>query len=177
MDRTEILKKAKLVVLKTRQLLNNLVVGDFKTRQKGSGFEFDQLTDYQFGADTRFIDWKSSARMQKLLIKEFRQERSRFLHVMCDMSASQLYGSDAESKFHMSTTIAGIVSMAGIYAQDFVSCMGYSDSVSFYVPPGKGFSHGFKILETMLSKSAIKAKSTRIIEPIEQYIKRNIRAF
>ena len=48
-----------------------------KTQQQtGEGAEFDALREYAPGLDSRFIDWKHSARHRKLLCKEFRTERN-----------------------------------------------------------------------------------------------------
>jgi uncharacterized protein (DUF58 family) len=44
--------------------------------QKGEGTEFDALRDYVTGMDSRFIDWKHSARHRRLVSKEFRSERN-----------------------------------------------------------------------------------------------------
>lgn len=43
---------------------------------RGEGTEFDTLREFTPGMDSRFIDWKHSARHRKLLSKEFRQERN-----------------------------------------------------------------------------------------------------
>ena len=45
-------------------------------QQKGEGAEFEALREYVPGLDSRFIDWKHSARHRKLLCKEFRTERN-----------------------------------------------------------------------------------------------------
>ena len=42
-------------------------MGDSRSAQKGSGFEFNQIREYQMGDDVRFIDWRASARADKLL--------------------------------------------------------------------------------------------------------------
>ena len=43
---------------------------------RGDGSEFDALREFTTGMDRRAIDWKHSARHQKLLAKEFRTERN-----------------------------------------------------------------------------------------------------
>lgn len=54
---------------------HDAIVGE-KLHQKGEGSEFEALREYQPGLDIRFIDWKHSARHNKLLCKEFRTERN-----------------------------------------------------------------------------------------------------
>lgn len=43
---------------------------------RGDGSDFDALVEYRSGMDRRAIDWKQSARHQKLHAKEFRTERN-----------------------------------------------------------------------------------------------------
>ena len=43
---------------------------------RGDGTDFDALVEYRSGMDRRAIDWKHSARHQKLHAKEFRSERN-----------------------------------------------------------------------------------------------------
>jgi uncharacterized protein (DUF58 family) len=45
-------------------------------RDRGDGSEFDALAEFQNGMDRRLVDWKQSARHNKLLAKEVRAERN-----------------------------------------------------------------------------------------------------
>ena len=93
MTTTEILKKVGATPLKTKTLLSGVRAGQFKVQATGSGYDFDQLREYQNGDDFRRIDWKSSARTQTLLLREYKDERSRSTHVLLDASGSMNYGS------------------------------------------------------------------------------------
>lgn len=73
----DILRKIRHIEIYTRRLLSGSLVGDSRSAIKGRGFEFDQIREYQLGDDVRFIDWKASARMDTLLIKQYIEERSR----------------------------------------------------------------------------------------------------
>jgi uncharacterized protein (DUF58 family) len=56
--------------------------------QKGEGAEFEALREYMPGLDSRFIDWKHSARHRKLLCKEFRTERNHQVIMAFDTAIS-----------------------------------------------------------------------------------------
>lgn len=150
MTRTEILKKARIIALRSRKMLSSPLLGDYKTSLRGAGFEFDQLAEYQIGSDIRFIDWKSSARSNKLLIKEFRQERARYINIIVDISPSQQYHSTQTTKHEFMTTVAGMLLMAGVYKGDFVSLTLYSDRVNLYMPSSRGIAYGYGMLEKLL---------------------------
>lgn len=62
-------------------------VGDLGIRQirrRGSGMEFDHLRDYRQGDLTRQIDWKATARRQKLISREYEDERNQHIVFLLD---------------------------------------------------------------------------------------------
>lgn len=58
--------------------------GDEVERFSGSGSEFEALREWLPGIDPRAVDWKASARHQRLLSREFRAERSHQLVLAVD---------------------------------------------------------------------------------------------
>lgn len=56
--------------------VRNALFGNKVQRQSGEGTEFDSMRDYMPGLDHRAIDWKHSARHNRLVCKEFRTERN-----------------------------------------------------------------------------------------------------
>lgn len=97
MNISEIIKKTRSTLIQTHTALSGHKTGYFKVRVPGAGYDFDQLRDYQEGDDVRRIDWKSTARMQKLLIREYRDERSRTTHILLDCSSSMNFGTQEQS--------------------------------------------------------------------------------
>ena len=65
MIESDIRQKIRHIEIHTRRLITGTLVGDSRSAIKGSGFEFDQIREYQMGDDVRTIDWKSSARNSK----------------------------------------------------------------------------------------------------------------
>lgn len=53
-------------------------------RSPGTGSEFDSLREFQSGMDHRTIDWKHSARHQKLVSKELKSERNHNIVLAID---------------------------------------------------------------------------------------------
>src|SRR5947207_3489573 len=88
-----IIHKVKQLEIFTRRLLNGSLVGDSRSAIKGTGFEFDQIREYNCGDDIRFIDWKASARNNKMLVKQYIEERSRTIILAVDVSYSGFFGS------------------------------------------------------------------------------------
>lgn len=59
---------------------------------KNGGIDFRQLRDYMYGDDIRSIDWKSSARTQKLVVKEFMESIAFDLFLLLDLTKSTNLG-------------------------------------------------------------------------------------
>ena len=59
-------------------------VGVRAVRVSGGGTEFDQLRDYREGDEFRRIDWASTARLQRPIVKQFRTERNQTVVMLLD---------------------------------------------------------------------------------------------
>lgn len=153
----KILNQIRLLEITTKRLLKGTLVGDHRSAQKGTGLEFEQIREYQQGDDIRFIDWKSSARMNKILVKEYIEERSRTIMLVVDCSASTWFGSQAERKYDRMAQIASVISLVAHFGKDYVGLMLFSDKVHTCIPPARGSKHIHKIMEELLS---VKQKNT-----------------
>src|SRR5579872_722080 len=143
--------KIKQLEIFTRRLLNGALVGDSRSAIKGAGFEFDQIRDYSFGDDIRFIDWKASARNDKLLVKQYIEERSRTIFVAVDVSKSSIFGSGTTNKYSRIVELASVLALVAQHGKDRVGLLMFSDEIEAYIPPGNSLQHVHHIMETMLS--------------------------
>ncbi len=157
----EIRKKIRHIQIYTRRLLSGSLVGDSRSALKGTGFEFDQIREYQLGDDIRFIDWKASARMNKVLVKQYIEERSRIVFLVVDVSRSSLFGSSDNSKQDVIAQIASVLALVSEYGKDHVGLILFSDEVELYIPPNRGSYHVHNIMQQMFSWQS-KKKSTKI---------------
>lgn len=142
----EILKKIAAIEIHTKRIMNTTLLGDARSAQKGSGFEFNQIRDYQMGDDVRFIDWRSSARADKLLVKEYIEERSRTIMILLDVSRSTDYTSGVLSINEITQQIAAVLAFIAGYSKDRVGLILYSNEVECVIPPGLGHAHIHAVL-------------------------------
>ena len=63
------------------------------SRQKGRGVDFAEVRLYEPGDDVRTIDWRVTARKQRVHTKVFREERERPVLFFVDQSQSLFFGS------------------------------------------------------------------------------------
>lgn len=147
----DIHRKIKNIEIYTRRLLNGLLVGDSRSAVKGTGFEFDQIREYQFGDDIRFIDWNASARMNTLLVKQYIEERSRVIYLVVDVSKSRLFNSHDVSKHDLMAQIASVLALVSQYGKDHVGLILFSNEVEEYIPARRGSFHVHNIMELLFS--------------------------
>lgn len=164
----DIRKKIRQIELHTKRLLRGALVGDSRSAIKGTGFEFDQIRDYQLGDDVRFIDWKSSTRMNTLLIKQYIEERSRTIIIAVDVSGSGKFGSLANLKQDTIAQVASVLALVANSGKDRVGLLLFSDTIETYLPPARGRSHVQKIMEMVFAYTPQKTK-TNITNVFKQF--------
>ena len=108
---------------------------------KGEGTEFENLCDYAQGMDSRFIDWKHSARHRKLLCKEFRQERNHQIVLGFDTGHLMLEPIDGLPKLDHAIKAGLLLSWISLYQGDLVGGCGFDVRFRSYLKPGRGMSH------------------------------------
>ncbi len=146
---SDIFKKIREIEIITRRLLTGGLIGENQSAVKGTGFDFDQIRDYQVGDDTRFIDWKGSARTGKLLVKQYIEERNKNIIIALDISPSTLFTSSGRLRFDCMTEIATIFACVAAYSKDNVGMLLFSEDVELFIPLGRGMPHVRSLLTRM----------------------------
>lgn len=147
----ELLHKIRLIKIQTRRLLAGTLIGNNRSSKKGYGLDFDQIREYQYGDDVRFIDWKSSARSNKIVMKEYKEERVRTIIVAVDISSSSFFASRDDTKYTAMSHIASVLALVAQYAQDHVGLLLFSQEVELYIPPKSGTKHVYTLLQHILT--------------------------
>ena len=80
--------------------------GNRKSTQKGLSAEFSDFREYIPGDDLRRMDWNVYARLDKLYIREYMEEKEAVVSVLIDTSASMDYG--AASKAELARDLAAV---------------------------------------------------------------------
>ncbi len=148
---SEVMRKIKEIEMHTQRLLSGCLAGDARSAQKGIGFEFDQLREYQPGDDVRFIDWRGSARSNSLLVKQYIEERSRTVLIAVDVSASSFFSSDELLRSELFAQIGSMLSLVAHYGKDRAGLLLFSDEVECYIPPAQGLTHVRSIMQTLFT--------------------------
>lgn len=175
----EVLRKIKEIEIIARRLVSSKTIGAASSAQKGTGFEFDQLREYQPGDDVRSIDWNSSARTQKLLVKQYIEERNRTIYIVLDVSPSMVFASTEKQKNELAHQIAALIALIGNYGKDKVGLILFGQIVELHRPARTGRAHTWQLIHDIFTIRAL-GKETNIdmaLHVLNQVKNKNIIVF
>jgi len=148
---TRILKRVRRIELLTRGMVKEMLGGQYHSRFKGQGIEFDDFREYQPGDDVRFIDWNVTARMNDPFVRKYVEERELTVMLCVDVSSSGDYGSQEDTKRERAAEIAAVFAFSAVQNQDKVGLTLFSEAVEHYLPARKGGPHAMRILRDILN--------------------------
>jgi uncharacterized protein (DUF58 family) len=146
-----ILKRVRRIELITRGLVRETLGGQYHSRFKGQGIEFDDFREYQPGDDVRFIDWNVTARMNEAFIRKYVEEREMTVLLLVDVSASGDYGSGEDSKRERAAEVAAVFAFSAQSNNDRVALAMFTDEVEFYLPARKGAAQALRVVREILN--------------------------
>jgi hypothetical protein len=108
---SKFLKKLDSLCLECKKTYGGVRKGNYEAaNKKGTSIEFADYQEYMPGDDFRYIDWNIYGRLDKLLIKTFKEEEELSVHILFDVSRSMLFPEE-DKKFD--------------YAKDLVIALSY----------------------------------------------------
>lgn len=144
------LQKVRAIELRTRQTMSEGLSGSYRSHFKGQGMNFEELRDYAPGDEIRSIDWNTTAKLSKPVIKIFCEERELTLILVLDISASSFCGSVGQSKREFASEIASVLALSALKNKDQVGLFLFSNHIEKFVRPKKGRSHLLSIIREAL---------------------------
>jgi uncharacterized protein (DUF58 family) len=151
MDTRELLKKVRLIEIKTRGMVNQVFSGEYHSVFKGRGMEFSEVREYQFGDDIRTIDWNVSARFNHPFVKVYEEERELTVMLVVDFSRSGSFGTAQQLKNEIAAEICAVLAFSAIKNNDKVGLIMFTDRIEKFVPPKKGRAHILRIVRELIS--------------------------
>lgn len=150
MNTNELLKKIKLIEIKTRGLTRHVFSGEYHSSFKGRGMAFSEVRDYHAGDEVRTIDWNVTARFNAPFVKVFEEERELTVMLVIDVSGSGDFGTQQKTKKDLALELAAVIAFSAIANNDKVGAIFVSDQVEKYIAPSKGKKHALYILREMI---------------------------
>ncbi len=107
-------------------------------RRRGEGTSFANLREYVRGDDPRHIDWKASARRQKMISREYSVEQGQTVVIAVDAGRLMTQLADPYSRFEYALSSALVLADVAIASGDFTGLIVFDDSIRAWVPPARG---------------------------------------
>ncbi len=164
-ETTDLIRKVRKIEIKTRGLTRQVFAGEYHSAFKGRGVTFSEVREYQYGDDTRTIDWNVTARFNHPYIKIFEEERELTVMLMVDVSGSRNFGSDISLKKNVITEISAVLSFSAIFNNDKIGVIFFSDRVEKFIPPKKGRKHILHIIRELIEFNP-ESEKTDLVEPL-----------
>lgn len=133
-------------LLKQRGRLSQ--AGQRRSRYRAQGTDFDSMRDY-VNDSFRLIDWKASARRNKLMVRQYTTERNQPVIVCMDCGRAMLAEVNGVSKLDYALDAALLVLHAAIDGGDIVGFMSFDNQAKDLILPKKGRSQLGLILNSL----------------------------
>jgi uncharacterized protein (DUF58 family) len=166
METSELLKKVRVIEIKTRGLSSQIFSGEYHSAFKGRGMAFSENREYQHGDEIRAIDWNVTARMGHPYVKVFEEERELTVMILVDVSASENFGTRKQLKRSLITELTAVLAFSAIQNNDKIGVMFFSDQIEMFIPPKKGKSHILRIIRELINFEP-KHKGTKISNALD----------
>lgn len=108
--------------------------GAIRKRRRGEGTDFRQLREYRSGDSQRAIDWKASARQQKLIAREYQEERDQQVVFLLDTGRRMLAKDSGTSHFDHALNAMLTLSFLAQKQGDAVGLMTFGGSERWLAP-------------------------------------------
>lgn len=114
------------------------LLGVRRTRRVGQDNDFERLRDYTPDDNYKHIDWRSTARRNKLTVKDFQTSQSQRIIFMVDCGRMMTNESSGLSLLDHSLNAMLMLSYVALRRGDSVGLISFSDKIHGFVPAKGG---------------------------------------
>jgi uncharacterized protein (DUF58 family) len=105
---------------------------------RGEGQSFVGLREYVPGDDPRLLDWKATARHQRLITREHTIERSQTVMILVDCGRVMTQMAGAFSRLEHVLSAAIVLTDVAATSGDHVGLLAFDDALRVFVPAQRG---------------------------------------
>ena len=136
--------------LKIRSILS----GNYLSKVKGRGMEFDEVRLYTPGDDVRSLDWRVTARTGKAHTKLYREERERPIFLSVDYRSTMFFATRGVFKSVLAAKLAALIAWSGNHHADRVGGQIFTDQNTLEFKPRRGKQGIFPLLKHLANLSS-----------------------
>lgn len=123
------------------------LIGVRKTRRIGQDSDFERLRDYSRDDNYRHIDWRSTARRNKLTVRQFQSDQSQRVIFLLDCGRMMTNSRDGYSLLDHAMNSMLMMAYVALHQGDSVGLLCFSDTIHSYIPPRGGSSQMNRLLQ------------------------------
>lgn len=156
----------------TKKKTSNILEGSYNSIYKGKSMNFEDLREYVIGDNVKDIDWKASARSNKILIKQYIAEKKHNILFILDSGKKMLADTrDLESKKEVALMATGTIGYLVDKHGDSISAI-YRAQDNIKLFP---FKTGLYNLEKILNSYEKEIDTENDLESLINYVLKFIR--
>jgi uncharacterized protein (DUF58 family) len=129
-------------------------VGQYLSRRRGRGMEYDESRPYQPGDDIRQLDWRVTARTGKPHTKLFREERERPVFLCIDLRPAMFFATRGVFKAVQAARLASLVGWRAEQNGDRVGALVFGAGEHHEVAPRRGQTALVRLLKVLADNAA-----------------------
>ena len=122
------------------------LMGVKRTRKAGQDNNFERLRDYTLDDNFKHIDWRSTARRQKLTVKQFQTDQSQRIIFLLDCGRMMTNEYEGLSLVDYALNSILMLSYVALKQGDSVGLVSFSDTIHEFVPLRSGPSQMNRLL-------------------------------
>ena len=143
--------------------------GQYLSRMKGRGMEFDESRPYEPGDDVRNIDWRVTARTGKTHTKMFREERERPVFISVDSRASMFFATQGRFKSVIAAELTSLLAWTAHQQGDRVGGEIFNENEHTEFRPRRGQQNILHLIKQLSSLTVTtNAQPTSLEEPFRR---------
>jgi len=143
-----------------------------RIRKVGRSTEFEQIKEYVQGDDIRTINWKATARMSRLMVNHYVEEKSQPVYCLIDMGRTMFMPFNGMSLLDYAINTSLIFSHIAWIKSDKPGLLGFEKNISFFLPASNQSIQLHRIQEHLYNASTHFEESSflRLYKHIRKHI-------
>ncbi|HMR17871.1 MAG TPA: DUF58 domain-containing protein [Sphingobacterium sp.] len=126
-------------------------MGIKRIRRIGTTMEFDHIREYVRGDEYRHMNWKASAKHNKLLVNQYQEEKSQPIYSFIDTGRAMRMPFEEMTLLDYAINSTLVLSNAAILKQDRAGMLTFSTDINNHIPAEKNNKQMRKISDMLYS--------------------------
>ena len=140
-------EKAREILIRARKDVFSGSLGSYPTVLKGDGLDFREIRDYEYGDDIRKLNWKATARSNRLKTNVFNEERELNIVLVFMLSGSMHFGS-ARLKQETAAEILALLAFSSLKNDNRLQSVFFDNKTEKFFEPTRHEAVVYEMVES-----------------------------